>query len=157
MKVTIGPYTNYNRKTKKTPERKISVKIDKYDTWNMDKTLSLIIFPMLVQMKKEKMGVPGSFLSEEYNNLVSSSEYHLEKESGPLHKKEKVLFKAAVKAWNDVFDKMIWSFKEISTCCPGEDKYFKNKSFDKAGYLKYNEKIQEGLTLFGTYYRNLWD
>jgi hypothetical protein len=34
--------------------RKVEVRIDKYDTWNMDKTLSLIIIPMLIQLKKTK-------------------------------------------------------------------------------------------------------
>jgi hypothetical protein len=41
MKVYIGPYK------KTSDERKIDVRIDKYDTWNMDSTLAYIILPML--------------------------------------------------------------------------------------------------------------
>ena len=34
------------------------VKIDKWDTWSMDRTLSDIILPMLKQLKKDKHGAP---------------------------------------------------------------------------------------------------
>ena len=36
--------------------RKIKVRIDKYDTWNMDNTLAHIILPMLKQLKASKHG-----------------------------------------------------------------------------------------------------
>ena len=29
--------------------------------------------------------------------------------------------------------------------------------FDKDGYAKYNDRINNGLRLFGYYFRNLWD
>ena len=35
-------------------KRKIQVRIDKYDTWSMDVTLSYIILPMLKQLKETK-------------------------------------------------------------------------------------------------------
>ena len=35
------------------------VKIDHYDTWSMDHTLSPIILPMLKQLKEKKHGAPG--------------------------------------------------------------------------------------------------
>ena len=35
-------------------KRKIQVRIDKYDTWSMDVTLSYIIIPMLKQLKETK-------------------------------------------------------------------------------------------------------
>ena len=36
--------------------RKIKIRIDKYDTWNMDHTLALIILPMLKQLKQRNHG-----------------------------------------------------------------------------------------------------
>lgn len=39
-------------------ERKIHVKIDKYDTWSMDDTLAYIILPMLKQLQSKKQGSP---------------------------------------------------------------------------------------------------
>jgi hypothetical protein len=40
------------------PEIKI-IKIDKWDTWSMDHTLSPIILPMLKQLKEVKHGAPN--------------------------------------------------------------------------------------------------
>ena len=38
--------------------RKISVKIDSYDIWSMDDTLSHIILPMLKLLREKKQGYP---------------------------------------------------------------------------------------------------
>ena len=40
-------------------KRTVYVKIDKYDTWSMDHTLSLIIVPMLKQLKATQHGSPN--------------------------------------------------------------------------------------------------
>ena len=40
-------------------KRTIKIHIDEWDTWNMDHTLSLIIVPMLKQLKETKHGAPG--------------------------------------------------------------------------------------------------
>ncbi len=45
MKVSIGKYP-------KKGEQKISVRIDPWDTWSMDRTLALIVHPMLKQLHK---------------------------------------------------------------------------------------------------------
>ena len=37
-------------------QRKIKVKIDPWDTWNMDHTLALIVLPMLRQLKEKQHG-----------------------------------------------------------------------------------------------------
>ena len=39
-------------------KRTVKVKIDKWDTWNMDTTLSIIILPMLKQLQATKHGSP---------------------------------------------------------------------------------------------------
>ena len=38
--------------------RKIKVRIDRWDTWSMDHTLSYIVLPMLKQLNKTKHGAP---------------------------------------------------------------------------------------------------
>ena len=58
MKILIGPYPRYNKKTQTTPERKVQIRIDKYDTWSMDHTLAMIIHPMLIQLKATQHGAP---------------------------------------------------------------------------------------------------
>ena len=51
MKVSIGKYP-------KKGEQKISVHIDPWDTWSMDRTLALIVHPMLKQLHKTNHGAP---------------------------------------------------------------------------------------------------
>lgn len=69
--------------------RKIKIKIDPYDTWNMDHTLSLIIVPMLKQMKETKHGYPD-----------------VDKEDAPdqLLKEDR---------WNYVLDEMIFAHESV--------------------------------------------
>ena len=102
MRVEIGPYEE---------NRKIDIHIDKWDTWGMDHTLSLIILPMLIQLRDTNHGHPAQITEEE---------------------------------WIEIQNKMIWSFEEIM-----KDDF----NFDK----EHNEKIQEGLNLFGKWFRDLWD
>ena len=49
MKVHLGPYRT---------NRKIEIRIDKYDVWGLDHTLALIIHPALVLLKEQKHGDP---------------------------------------------------------------------------------------------------
>ena len=58
MKVNIGKYP------KGAGQRKISVQIDKSDTWSFDHTLAHIVYPALLQLKEQKMGVPGDFAND---------------------------------------------------------------------------------------------
>ncbi len=60
--------------------------------------------------------------------------------------------------WYVILDKMIWSFKEILR----EDSRegfgdYDSRAIDLEGFSLYNERIQEGLDLFGKFYRSLWD
>ena len=131
----VHPYNSY-------------VKIDRWDTWSMDYTLGLIILPMLKQLKADKHGHPGD-LTE--------------------------------KQWDVIMDKMIWSFEQVvefypdsqfwlvkpeldwdAVCEVNENglrgfKWKQEGKLDKRGYTKHHKKIDEGLELFGKYYRALWD
>jgi hypothetical protein len=178
MKIKIGPFP------KKFGDRKIDIHIDKYDTWNMDGTLAMIIYPMLLQLKATKHGVPNEFaeVGGEGHNSQDSFDFY----------KENVdeLFNERIKAWDVALDKMIWSFQQIadgdydSKYHHGEakfdwiesDKQYPNPVtgimeptyqmvdknpdehwYDHVGHKLHEERIQEGLELFGKYYRNLWD
>jgi len=101
MKINIGPYPNGNKK------RKIDVQIDKYDTYSMDNTLALIILPMLVQLRNTKHGIPHEFAEvggEDYNQQDSFDFY---KESYTES------FEKGCDRWDEVLDKMIWSFTQM--------------------------------------------
>ena len=99
MKVSIG---NYPKKLDK--ERKISVKIDKWDTWSMDHTLALIVHPMLVQLKATTHGAP----------LVDDEDVpeELKSTSAPATEHEYDTDDNHFKRWEWALDEMIWAFAQ---------------------------------------------
>ena len=154
MKVYIG---NYPKDPEK--ERKVSIRIDRWDTWNMDDTLAMIIAPILRQLKETKHGVPGTFIHGENNDKT---------------------FEQGEKEWDEILDKMIWSFEQYQI--DWEEQYWLQKpeldledypedegkstipvrwkvegKCDWEGRQKHWEKIQEGLDLFGKHFSSLWD
>ncbi len=137
MKVFIGPYPGARSKK----ERRLSIRIDPFDTWSMDVTLAEIILPMLIQLKATQHGYPNDFYEGDIEKNIPPGEIG----GGP-------------EAWAAVLDKMIWSFQEIV-----DDNYMEKLRDDGYGrewYEKvqaHDEKIQEGLNLFGKFYRALWD
>lgn len=157
-------------------KRKIKIHIDKYDTWNMDGTLALIILPMLKQLKETQHGAPGDmpeFSQTDNGSSQSSFEFYKEGDSAA--------WDAGHKRWEEILDKMIWSFEqrlddnwdekywithpvldmddypedEGKTCFPVRWKV--KGECDWEGRQKHVEKMQEGFELFGKYYQNLWD
>jgi hypothetical protein len=142
-------------------KRKIEVAYQPYDTWSLDHTLSLIILPGLKQLKDTNHG----YSSVDYDDLPHA---WLKDASGEDQ-------------WEWIMEEMIWAFNEIANDCPGEKEFYSgnpdlvwtkvedsdlhqmvpgpNHTFhiDMEGRKKYNDRIQNGLILFGKYYRSLWD
>ena len=166
MKAYIGPFK------KNTDQRKIDIRIDNYDTWNMESTLAYIILPMLKQLKKTKHGSPWF---EEFDQTSNSTQYCFDfYEEG-----DSLAWENGHKRWTQTLDKMIWSFEQINTDWEAQfhsgehDIYFETvegtehsimkygpnntHKFDAKGYFKFQDRMQEGFELFGKYYRNLWD
>lgn len=161
-------------------KRKIKIHIDRYDTWNMESTLALIILPMLKQLKKDTHGAPAVEDSDvpEGVNLRST-------EAKPKDDEYDV-DENHFKRWEWVLDELIWTFEQFQPDCDWEQQYYtgehdmlwvkskekdaNGESFyrmekgpkdtfkvDHDGMNKHNERINNGLRLFGKYYRNLWD
>lgn len=150
MKVSIGPYRNYGKFRivnwiKSKFKRKIKIKIDDYDVWNMDHTLALIILPMLKKLKGTKHGAP----------LVDNEDV-----SENLHRDQNLLPEQIddfhFDRWNYVMDEMIFSFEHIVDDS-WEDEFFQGNKFNKDEYEQISKRIQRGLILFGKYYQSLWD
>ena len=163
MKISIG---NYPKDLKK--QRKISVKIDPWDTWSMDHTLAHIIHPMLVQLKKTQHGAPNTVDEDVPEKLRSTS--------APPKKNNWDVDKNYFKRWNWVLDEMIWAFNEIKL---DRDPNFwivkpkyKYKKIDKdkfelvcvqkgkqdeEKFKAYYARRKNAFRLFGKYYENLWD
>jgi hypothetical protein len=178
MKIKLGKFPNVGH-------RKIDVEIENFDTWSMDHSLALIILPMLIQLKNSKQGVPSSLVSD-----VGGEDYSHQKSFDFYAESHAECFDIACNRWEEILDKMIWSFQQIALE-DYENKYhhghaeydwvetgeffhnpITNKSeetykmidknpsehwYDHDGHKLHEERIQEGLELFGKYYRALWD
>lgn len=150
-------------------ERKVKVKLDRYDTWNMDGTLAIIILPMLKQLKATKHGAPyvdnkdvPRKLRSKTKDVFGTDETHFQR-------------------WDWVMDELIWTFEQLQPDCDWEAQYHSGEYdivwkqcedselyemttgpknthvWDKDGHMKHQERINNGLRLFGKYYQGLWD
>jgi hypothetical protein len=164
----------YDKKRRQFPWNKDVIKIDYWDTWSMDSSLSPIILPMLKQLKEVKHGF-GMIDDEDVPKHLQSI-YALPKEEWNWDGNAEARYD-----W--VFDEMIWAFEQL--CDEDNDSQFwivkpemdwddMKKPFEedeKAREVKWkvegkldmeameahHDRIQRGLCLFGKYFRTLWD
>lgn len=149
--------------------RRISIRIDNYDTWNADHTLALIALPLLKQLQATKHGSPH--VDDEdvpvYLRSTSAAPKENEWDTDDFWQKR----------WEWVMDELIWTFEQLANENDGEDKFYveetivdedvsKENDFllrmgniriDEDGLRDHHKRIDNGLRLFGKYYRGLWD
>jgi len=130
-------------------KRKVRIHIDEYDTWSMDHTLSMLIHPMLEQLKETKHGsghVDDDDVPEELRSTSAPDLTDEEKNYGHtddnFHKR-----------WDWVLDEMI--FAHYSQFNDWEDKFYDSKDYDAMREIE--KRIANGYRLFGKYYQGLWD
>lgn len=157
------------------------VKIDRWDTWNMDRSLGLIALPMLKQLRDTKHGAP----------LVDDEDVpeELKSTSAPVKENEWDTDGNHFKRWDYVLDEMIFAFEHKlddswqdefrsgnldivwnpvdvdGNEVPKKDaKFFEmghgplnTYQCDYDGIRKVEDRIQNGFRLFGKYYQALWD
>lgn len=145
MKVTIGPYKDKGK-------RKEEVTIHNYDTWSMDHTLALIALPMLKQLKEIKHGVPRVDYEDMPEHLQYNERQYDNRAVGDLFNKWDDFdheFDHQVKVWDWIMDEMIWAMEQIVNESEVDPDVWYSKEF--------NDRMHNGLRLFGKYYRSLWD
>lgn len=157
------------------------VKIDYWDTWSMDHTLSPIILPMLKQLKEKKHGAPNVDDEDVPEELRSTS--------APAKENEWDTDENWFKRWDWAMDEMIFAFnckvddsweeafrsgdidtvwipvdKDGNEVPKGEHKFYQMKDgpkntykCDYEGMKVVEDRIQNGFRLFGKYYQALWD
>lgn len=179
MKTKIGPFPKIGNR------RKIDIQIDKFDSWSLDHTLAMIIYPALLQLKENKHGVPSTLVDD-----VGGEDWSEQQSFDFYRESHNEAFNDACKRWDEILDKMIWSFQQIAVD-DYDSKYHHGKSeydwvesdktfpnpvtgkvektyqmvdknpdehwYDSQGHMLHEARIQEGLELFGKYYRSLWD
>ena len=147
------------------------IKIDRYDTWSMDHTLADIILPMLKQLRETKHGAPCTDDADvpEYLRSHMAQPKENEWDTDSLH----------FMRWDWILDEMIWAFEQL-TKDDAEGQFFDHSAYekdnvpikdwladmdnrmsktkyDREGHAAWNARIDNGLRLFGRYYRALWD
>jgi hypothetical protein len=145
--------------------RQVYVKIDPWDTWSMDHTLSHIIVPMLKQLKATKHGA----------TLVDDEDVpeHLRSTSAPAKKHDYDIDDNHFPRWDWVLDEMIWAFQQKLDNNPDDQFYThpteeerSGKTFqeqmemikiDREGLDAWQARKANGYRLFGKYYEALWD
>lgn len=110
------------------------IQIHDYDTWSMDHTLSRIIHPMLVKFKADAMSFPTTLDQNDVPDFLQLKEGLSEEAEFDIYEKQ----------WEWVLNEMIYAFDLASNCC------------DSYPPLEENERMQNGLELFGKYFRHLW-
>ena len=152
-------------------KRRIDIRIDNYDTWGTDTTLSHIIIPLLKQLRDTTHGYPADFMNDKSDftdQLFFEGEgFEYPEDSG-------------FEKWKETIDKMIWAFEQVIDynwedqyrsgniefdCVPCEDsdnwELVKGdgdtSEADYDGMRKHQERMQEGFELFGKHFRSLWD
>ena len=140
------------------------VKIDRWDTWSMDYTLSFIVVPMLKQLKETKHGAP--FVDDE------DVPEELKSTSAPPKENEYDTDENHFKRWDWALNEMIWAFEQnIDT--NSEEKFFDDEEWDptekdfntslhkikidQVGLKAHQDRKANGFRLFGKYYQGLWD
>ena len=153
------------------------VKIDRWDTWSMDYTLSPIILPMLKQLKKNQHG--AGFVDDE------DVPEELKSTSAPAKENEWDTDANHFRRWDYVLNEMIFAFDHkaddswedafrsgehdlIHVPCEWDEagrptmyqmKEGPNNTYkcDYEGMQVVEARIQNGFRLFGRYFQNLWD
>ena len=129
----VGSFLNYIYSKK---SRRVKIHIDNYDVWNADTTLAMVICPILKKLKEQGHG-SGCVDDEDVPDDLKKSAAPFVEEwetDNNFHKR-----------WDYVLDEMIFAFERLS----GGD-YGQESPYDV-------ERIENGLRLFGKYFRNLWD
>jgi len=140
------------------------VKIDRWDTWSMDYSLSFIVVPMLKQLKETKHGAP--FVDDE------DVPEELKSTSAPPKENDYDTDENHFKRWDWALNEMIWAFEQ-NLDTNSEEKFFdhaewdeKEKDFgknlhkikiDQPGLKAHQDRKANGFRLFGKYYSGLWD
>ena len=168
----LTPFCNALYAVRKFINRDIRyIKIDPWDAWSLEHTLSPIILPILKELKRVKHGAP--FIDDEDvpARLRANRGVYKGNADPDLHRIFDDVDKKFFKRFDYVLDEMIWTFEQLSMD-DHEGQFYDhtearkekdlNKSVrklkvDRVGLRKHNERIQNGLRLFGKYYRALWD
>lgn len=142
------------------------VKVDHYDVWSMDSTLAHIIVPMLRELQRVKHGAPHVDITDVPEHLwPTKAQVKKFKTTGQTDPN-------FFKRWDYVLSEMIWAHEQFLLDDP-DGRFYDHTlakdpkdnlntqvgkiKVDRKGLKAYHDRWNNGLRLFGKYYRSLWD
>lgn len=153
------------------------VKIDHWDTWSMDSTLSLVILPMLKQLRDTKHGSPIVELEDVPEHLRTTGTQEYEAQSVfDFYKEDKSYdddYPNIHVRWDWVLNEIIWAFEQ-NVDHDAEGQFFDHSECDNTdrknmlhspskmkvdwvGFKSWQDRKLNGMRLFGTYFYGMWD
>lgn len=157
------------------------VKIDRWDTWSMDRTLAQIALPMLRQLQATKHGAPNvddedvpehlrSTAADPKENEWDTDSNHFLRWDWVLGEMIFAFEKKCQDDWTDEFHSGEIDLQWVpvdsqgNEVPKGEHKYYRMEKgprdtheYDADGAKLVQERISNGFRLFGKYYEGLWD
>lgn len=122
------------------------IRVDYWDVWSMDHTLSPIILKLLIEFRKNLHSAPNVDDCDVPDSLKSMNAPRV---IDPYDTDGHYF-----KRWDYVIDEMIWTFEHIV------DDDWEHQvlilSNDREAYASMQNRIDNGLRLFGKYFRHLW-
>ena len=157
-------------------KQKVKVKVDPWDIWGVDDTLSMVILPVLLAYREAINGGPHVDDSDVPEHLRANL-----KEGQDINDTPDENWHAR---WEWVVDEIIWTFQQLQpdydweeqyrsgeidivwepvTMGTNEEQFFRmckgpNDTYtaDYDAIKKHRDRINNGLRLFGKYYQGLW-
>lgn len=146
------------------------IHIDPWDAWSLEHTLSPIILPLLKELKRVKHGAP--FIDDE--DVPKKIRVGAKGTGNPeVHKLFEDDDNTFFERYDYILDEMIWTFEQL--CMDDHEapfythmtktidwdkdinKSIRNIKVDHKGLKAHNARIDNGLRLFGKYFRAMWD
>ena len=156
--------------------REVRVRIDRYDTWNMDGTLAILILPMLKQLRDTKHGSPSGMPA--FGQTSNSAQFCF----AFYEEGDRLADLTGHQQWKDILEEMIWTFEQLQPDYDWEDQYWLVRpeidftdypedieqachpvrwkvegKCDWDGRAAHAARIQHGLETFGRHFHDLWD
>jgi hypothetical protein len=145
------------------------VRIDDFDLWNGDLTLATVILPFLQRYRTNITVTPKVDDQDVPENLRSTSAPALTADEIAIGTVDANYHKR----WEWVVDQMIWSFVQIidDSDSPSASHFWSSAEiegkdpirvlgqqvwFDNELYEQHQSRVDNGLALFGKYFRGMW-
>ena len=143
-------------------KRKVSVKIDPWDSWNADRTLALIALPLLKQLQETKQGsamVDDEDVPEEIRSTNAKPKENDWDNDEFVHAR-----------WDWVLSEILWALEQ-HTNDNSEDEFYdhsavnpkdnlmaqvKSTKVNREGLEAFHKRKQRGFELLAKYWQGMW-